>query len=245
MPFNPILMPVLSNRQLTERAVESCLAQDLDGTRLIVIDNGSTDGVGDYLRSLPSIELVAIERSIGLHRAWNRALDSIFLERQAEHCLVVNNDVRLRPDTYRLLRDDGGLFVTGVSADSESELAEVDASRRIPHPCFSCFLLRRKVWERVGPFDTSMETWAGDGDYHLRMDQMGIDAYAIQVPFLHAVSGTLKTAPNALRQQICRQADLDREAFRRKWGFAIGSRQYYARFRHPRENRYEATGRLA
>jgi len=246
VPLNPIVMRVLSNRQFTQRAVESCLAQDIDGdVRVTVIDNGSSDGVGDYLRSVEGIHLTVLPEARGLHRVWNEALNTVFRALGAEYCLVVNNDVWLRPDTYRLLRLDQGLFVTGISADTEAQTREADPRSRIPHPCFSCFLIRREVWLRVGPFDTHMETWAGDGDYHLRMDEQGIDAYAIRVPFLHRVSGTLKTAPPKLRQKICQQADLDRVAFLKKWGFAIGSREYYARFRQKRENLYQATGRLA
>ena len=125
------------------------------------------------------------------------------------------------------------------------ELASVDPGSRSPHPSFSCFLVRRSCWQAVGPFDEGMWAWAGDGDYHLRMDHLGINAYAIAVPFLHEVSGTLKHALPQERHEMCKQADQDRDTFLRKYGFAIGSDAYYAAFRSPQENVYARSGRLS
>jgi len=85
----------------------------------------------------------------------------------AEHVLVVNNDVLLRPDTYRLLVADGSLFVTAVASDDPDcvkpvqqpsgrwDYAEPDPAGKRPHPTMSCFLIRRECWVKV---DRSMRT---------------------------------------------------------------------------------------
>lgn len=246
--MNMIIMPVLAHRTMTEQALASCLLQDIDGGENLcvhVIDNGSRDGCGPWLRSLnPPVYLSTYPATRSLNKVWNYALDLAFYGLKVDYVLVVNNDVILRTDTYRLLRDDGGLFVTGVSVSTMAETEQADPKSKSPHPSFSCFLIRRECWEKVGKFDEDYWVYCSDGDYHLRMDAAGIEAYALAVPFFHEVSGTLKYASNDLRDKIQLQADEDRATFRHKYGFAIGSPEYYQQFKTSRENKYLATGRL-
>jgi hypothetical protein len=183
-------------------------------------------------------------RAHSLNRVWNEALRLTFHSLKLDYALVINNDLTLRPDTYRLLVADGGLFVTGVSVSDEKLLQSTDPTSKSPHPSFSCFLIRREVWTRVGEFDEDYWAYCSDADMHLRMDRNGIDAYAIAVPFLHEVSGTIKHADNATREMLMKRADADRETFQRKYGFSVGSPEYYSSFRNVRENRYVNHGRL-
>ena len=101
---------------------------------------------------------------------------------------------------------------------------------RRPHPDFSCFLIRRQVWETVGAFDESMRIYCSDGSYHVRMHQAGIDAYCLDVPFFHYASGTLKNVSVDDKERILEQASRDREAFAAKWGCAMGTPDYYKLF---------------
>ena len=166
---------------------------------------------------------------MGVSRAWNYGL-RYFFEMGEDHVLVVNNDVELRPDTYQELLSDGGPFVTciGVNTLHESQKLYVKAVR--PHPDFSCFLIRREVWDKVGPFDESMVLYASDADYHVRLHQAGIPAYTIGLPFYHVVSGTIKSNPDEALA-IHQQADRDRALFEQKWGCKIGTPEYYEMFK--------------
>jgi hypothetical protein len=149
-----------------------------------------------------------------------------------EHVLVINNDVELRADTYSALIKDGGPFVTAVSVGDPAQLEWDGVSRKRPHPDFSCFLIRKKVWQAVGAFDETMVHYCSDGDYHLRMYKRGINAETIGIPFYHYASGTLKTATEIERININWQADKDRDTFERKWGVKVGSADYYQLFGH-------------
>lgn len=230
---------------MTRACVESALAQDIGDVWLYVIDNASTDGTGDYLRTLGvRTTVVSHMHPQGLHKVWNEALTLTFDSLRLPHALVINNDTVLRPDTYRLLRDDGGLFVTGVGVDTREKMEACDPTAKSPHPSFSCFLIRKECWDRVGEFDEDLQIWCGDASYHLRMDALGIDACSLAVPFGHEVSGTMKLADDKERDRLQAIADADRATFERKWGCKVGDEAYYARFRHSRDNRYAATGRL-
>lgn len=245
MPMmNAIIVPVVVGPLMTQRAIESAAAQDIrDGVTVLALDNGSRDGTSFTLRTLPCVvRTYPVQQS--LNKVWNDALSWAFDQEQLDRVLVINNDVKLRPDTYRLLARDSGSFVTGVSVSEEEQTRHVHPSSRSPHPCFSCFLMRKDVWQKVGRFDERYWAFASDGDYHLRMDRAGIDAYAIDVPFLHLGSGTMKALRNEERDELQRRADADRALFHQQYGFEIGSEAYYKAFRHERDNRYATTGRL-
>lgn len=243
--MNVIIVPVVRGRQMTMACIQSALAQDVGDVWLYVIDNASTDGTGEWLRTLGvRTTLVTHMKPVSLHRVWNEALTLAFDSLRLEHALVINNDVILRTDTYRLLRDDGGLFVTGVGVGTRGEMATCDPTAKSPHPSFSCFLIRRECWERIGEFDEGMYAHAGDADMHLRMHAEGIDAYSIAVPFGHVGSATIKYAEPEERDRLCKLADADRVYFENKWGCAVGSDDYYKRFSLRARNVYKETGRL-
>lgn len=242
-----VVVPCVNNPFLTKRCVESVLTQDIGDIHLLAIDNGSTDGVGAYLRTLTHdgrVTLIAHSKMVNLNRIWNDALRLAFDSLRLDYALVINNDVILRTDTMRSLVEDGGLFVTGVSVGSMTQTQEKNVSSRSPHPSFSCFLIRKECWQRVGQFDEDFFAYCSDADYHLRMDAAGIDAYAIALPFYHEVSSTIRHASNEDRDWLQAQAEQDRCLFARKWHCAVGSPEYYAKFRAPRENVYATSGRL-
>jgi len=231
---NWIVMPVRNCMALTKTAIQSCLEQDIGDVQVVVMDNGSTDGVLSYLRSVPQVQVVYAPPPMGVTAMWNEALEHLFGS-GAEHVLVINNDVQLRSDTYRLLVQDGGSFVTsvGTSTDGAQFPGGTPTMARRPHPDFSCFLIRREAWEKVGKFDERMVIYCQDLDYHLRLHRAGIDAYCLDIPFYHYASGTLKSAEEGDRERILQQAQHDREQFKLKWGFEGGTDEYYQQFKEP------------
>lgn len=234
--WNYIIMPIFEQLALTRDAVKSCLEQDIGDVRVLCVLDKATDGVGQYLRSLhPQVQVVAMS-GCGVSKAWNAALSHVIDFREADAALVVNSDVRLRPDAYRRLLSDGGLFVTCVGTSSGAKFpGEEPSGRKRPHPDFSCFLIRKECWQQVGQFDEAMRIYTSDGDYHLRMHKAGIEAYCLDLPFFHYASGTLKTVDEADRDRILAQATKDRQAFFDKWGFDMGSPNYYKQFQKEKD----------
>lgn len=239
-------MPTLNCRELTRKAIASCVAQDIP-ISLMIIDSASDDGTFEMLRAYsvsPSgyaTLLNSVPRDLGVSKAWNAGLKFLFGIQQAPAVLVINSDVELRPDTYRQLLADGSQFVTAVGSSTNGTQfpgGEPTGARR-PHPDFSCFLIRRECWEKVGPFDEAMKIYCSDGDYHLRMHRAGIEACCIDLPFLHHASATIKHAEGEERERILKQAGEDRMVFKMKWGVEMGSKEYYELFGHgsPEEGR--------
>ncbi len=227
-----IILPVVVSRELTEPCIETLLAQDIGNIHLIVVDNGSTDGVGQYLRTLPlkNITLITYAHRRGLNKVWNECMRIAFDDAKLDYVLICNNDTELLLETYRLLRDDPREFITGVSVNERDQFALSPNLTYAAHPDFSCFLIRKKVWETIGGFDEKINAYCGDLDYHLRMHAAGITSGSINIPFLHHRSGTIRLATNAVRDAIQQEADRDRAYFFSKHGVEACSPEYEAKF---------------
>jgi len=231
MRDNWIVLPTFNCRELTRECLRTLFAQDIGRTRIFTIDGGSTDGTQELVRASqrPGDRIISLPKTAGVSKAWNVALRHLFDVMDVPHALVVNNDTRLRKDAYRLLASDGGGFVTcvGTSTDGAQFPGGEPTLARRPHPDFSCFLIRKETWRKIGAFDESMRIYCGDLDYHIRMHQAGVDAYCLDIPFFHYASGTLKNCDVEDRERILERAAMDREAFQDKWKVVPGTKDYY------------------
>jgi|WetSurMetagenome_2_1015567.scaffolds.fasta_scaffold04516_3 FkbM family methyltransferase len=117
--INWILTPVHNGLHLTQKAVATFLKQDIGNVRVLLIDNESADGTNEWARSMyPQVVSLRKSPQLSVAQSWNKGLSLLFEGTPHEHVLVVNNDVELRPDTYRMLLSDGGGFVTAVGDGS-------------------------------------------------------------------------------------------------------------------------------
>src|SRR6476659_6635638 len=96
-------MVSLNCRGVLENCLASLTASDPSVTyEVIVVDNGSTDGTSEWLRtSCPAVRLVENGQNSGFTRGTNQA---IRLSR-GRYILWRNTDTILRPDTLRRLVD--------------------------------------------------------------------------------------------------------------------------------------------
>jgi GT2 family glycosyltransferase len=219
--MHPVLILAHNCLELTKRCIESVRRQDIPVV-VSVIDNGSTDGT--FLEIGADI-LLRYASNEGVSRGWNRGLN--FLFKSADHVLVLNNDVVIPSWFYRELLAYDAPFVTGFSVNSMEVLKQGPA--RIPlvgGPDFSAFLIRRDAWEKIGPFEEKMKFYAQDCDYHIRAAREGIPLLTAHFPFYHERSSTLRLASPKEAEEIHAQANADREAFHKKWGFSVGSEEY-------------------
>jgi len=243
--MNWIVILTQNNLALTRNAIATLRDQDIGDVRILAVDNDSSDGTQLWLGAQSDIVTIMNCPAQSVAGAWNQALRWIF-SRGEDYALVVNNDVELRPDTYRHLAADGGLFVTCVgnrdpkcigpdSIPDDPAYPQLwtppDPSRKRPHPDFSCYLIRRDAWERVGTFDEKfLVAFCEDWDYHVRLHNDGITAECLDLPFYHAGSATVKMATPEEQLRIHRQAEANRKYFEHKWGFKGASPEYYEFF---------------
>jgi hypothetical protein len=169
--------------------------------------------------------------------------------------VVCNNDIIARPDALKWLIADGGGFVTCVGSNDPEKIKPIpgafyqenpsteiipnpiylppDPSKKRPHPDFSFYLIRKWAYEKIGKFDECFAgAFAEDGSYHLRMHRAGVKAEALELPFYHYGSATVKLCDPKERKRIQVQADRNRAMFKAMYGFELGSPEYYAEFQH-------------
>jgi GT2 family glycosyltransferase len=220
-----ILIIARNNLYLTKKAVAS--ARKAHNCEVLLTDNASEDNTPNWLnaQSTDGFRYQINSTQQSLAACWNAGLSFIF--KNQDKALVINNDVEILPDTYKILSEYPGEFVTGVSVRTPEELVMPDTFTASPHPDFSCFCISRNCFETVGPFDEAMfPAYAEDSDYHVRMHRAGIKAVSLNLPFLHHGSQTIKQCSEAERHIIQRGADANRERFFKKYKARIGTPEY-------------------
>jgi GT2 family glycosyltransferase len=149
-----------------------------------------------------------------LSNAWNKGIEEGFLL-GADYALVINDDVLFSPWTLtglvrafqsNLTPPNVGM-VTAVNLRGQMENPTDIFNIEIPsyethefglNPDFSCFMLDKKTYEKVGTFDENFNpAYFEDNDYHYRMQLLDIQAISTQwAPFYHYGSQTQNNDPN-------------------------------------------------
>ncbi len=227
---NWVLIPCHNNSGLLLEALKSIKAQDVGNIRILAVNNGSKDNTAFVLNTLSNNDIVvSYSPQLGVAGAWNYGLSYLF-GLNATRVLVVNQDIVLRPDTYRILDGQNLPFVSSVSVGNSRGLhqeARSSYSKR-PHPDFSCYLIRRDCYERVGRFDENFyPAWFEDNDYHIRAARAGIELVCVDLPFYHYAAATMKLASDYDQSHYYGPGFLkSKERFQAKWGCLPGTKQY-------------------
>jgi GT2 family glycosyltransferase/2-polyprenyl-3-methyl-5-hydroxy-6-metoxy-1,4-benzoquinol methylase/tetratricopeptide (TPR) repeat protein len=201
-----IVMCTWNQLAYTRQCVESILTKTDSPYELIFVDNGSSDGTPDYLRSIPGAQVILNRANRGFAAAVNQGLQVA----SGKQVLLLNNDTLVTTGWLELLlealydRPDTGLVgpvsnnVSGIqqipvdygdlscldgfawNLRLERELIEVD--RLVGF----CLLARREVLEKVGPLDERFEVGCfEDDDWCRRALAVGYKAYVASNAFVH------------------------------------------------------------
>lgn len=99
-----VVVPVYNVEQYLDRCLQSLVSQTLDSIEIIVVNDGSTDGSADIIRSFQSRydNIVVIDKvNGGLSSARNAGIDCA----KGEFVGFVDADDYVEPDMFRLLYD--------------------------------------------------------------------------------------------------------------------------------------------
>lgn len=191
-----VLAPVHNRRSITEGFVRCLKAQTYGNFGLILIDDGSTDGTADLVRSyLPATTVLRGDGSLWWAGSLQRALD--FLKggaaKDGDIVLIMNDDTRFDPDfiekgvkallgaKHSLLlaqlydATEGGLIESGVTVDWK-ELRFRPAAKPEEVNCLSTrgLFLRFEDMLKIGGFwPRLLPHYASDYEYTLRARRKG------------------------------------------------------------------------
>ena len=192
-----VVIPTWQARDLLARCL-SALRADPSPKRVIVVDNASSDGSADLVRSdFPEVTLVELPENVGFGRAVNAGVRA----GHGDAIVLLNNDVLVAPGFVDAivapLASPGVGMVAGLTTIPETDLvdglgieldrglAAYNRGRRSPvgtprgrlaMPSGGAAAYRRKAWEAGGGFDEALFAYGEDVDLGLRLRSLGWEA---------------------------------------------------------------------
>ena len=246
-----ILILTWNGLAYTKRCLETLRALTLfPDYDVVVVDNGSTDGTVEYLRSCPDVRLFENGDNLGFVKGNNRALaecdgDSDFV--------LLNNDTeiiqpdwlnRLQSTAYsaddigivgaRLRRPDGMLQHAGTYMPIETfwgqqigacekDVNQFNADTEVEGVVFACTYIKREVYKRVGPLDEEYFSYFEDSDYCLKARSHGFKVVCCgSVTVLHHENTSTKVNKVSHRDMFLES----QKTFKRKWQAALETSRY-------------------
>ncbi len=192
------------------RFLPACLAsiqrQQVSAWQIIVVDNGSSDGSLDYLRTeQPDVRLIALPENRGFSAAVNAGI----LSSDAPYIFLLNNDTELEPDCLQhllkaaealaeydvfapkmlsfhdrtVLDGAGDAYLRGGAGYRLGTMEKDSEIYSQPGPvfgaCAGAALYRRSLFDRIGLFDEDFFAYLEDVDFNLRLNRAGGRAWYV------------------------------------------------------------------
>ena len=182
-PVISVIIPTYNRKKFIPYAVDSVLNQSFSDFELIIIDDGSTDGTDEYIKSLKDNRIKYIyQQNAGNHAARNTGLKIA----KGKYIALLDSDDMWLPE--KLMRQKavldekieyGLVYCGSLTIDSENNLTGLKPIINHSGKVFdkmlmtnflyngSNVLFRRKCLEKVGNFNTNLSRML-DWDFYLR-----------------------------------------------------------------------------
>jgi GT2 family glycosyltransferase len=212
----------------TIKCIESLERQSYLHFRILVIDNGSTDGSAGALNALGDrIDLIASPENLGYAGGNNLAMRQAF-EKGASYVWLFNSDAVAGPEVLSqmvavceadrgiglaspLIREEddgiqfaGRLFDLAVPDTTSTEDIAQARAWQMSYPdrialTGTAMLVSRALYERIGGLDETLFAYWEDTDYSIRSARTGFrNVVAFDTTIFHPGKATI-TAPDAVR----------------------------------------------
>ncbi len=219
--------------------------------RVVVVDNGSTDGTVEWLRTQDWLTLLTNDRNEGFSRGCNIGISATDDD---EDIVLMNNDllvadplwlVRMQDVAYsapdcgvvgtRLVDDQGVLAHAGSymppltlrghqMAGAERDIGQYQRDRRVESVVFAQAYLRRDCLDRVGPLDEELFAYFEDSDWCVRADRAGFQVRYSGSPPTSVHRQNTSTRENKV--DFWTVYERSRKVFKRNWGQWLDEGRY-------------------
>lgn len=244
VPQASVIVVTYNNLELTKACLDSLERHtDYPALEVIVVDNASSDGSGDYLqawaRSGPGRQLILNNDNRGFAAANNQGL----AQARGEYLVLLNNDTQVTPgwlgSLIGHLRRDPSIGLIGpvtnnignearisIQYDNHEQMLEQSAGFTRRHigrtfdlrtAAFFCVAMPRTVYESVGPLDEAFgRGFFEDDDYCRRVESLGLRVTCAEDVFVHHhLSASFNKLRSADRQELFER---NRALYEAKWG---------------------------
>ncbi len=240
IPEISIIIPVHNQWEYTKICLESIRRHTLENHEIIIVDNGSEDATGQYLKGIPHIRVIHNQENLGFAKAINQGLGIA----QGKYVIVLNNDCIVSSGWIPSLlwaAENLNIGIVGVmsnfAASPQLLKANLKSLEDIPRiaqdlkeRCYHsliyttrviglCMLIKRDLINQIGGFDPrfGLGTFEDD-DFCLRSVLAGYKNVIAQDVFIyHFGSMTFRQKKN-LRKVLLRE---NWQKFKEKWGLPL------------------------
>jgi GT2 family glycosyltransferase len=218
-PVVSVVIVNLNQRDLLARCLESLWRQTFPSVEIVVVDNGSTDGSIDYLRSIPEARLSSIYLSS--NRGFAGACNAGIRTARGKYIATLNNDAEAHPrwleglvaameadpsigmcaskilfhgDRQRIDKAGHLIYPDGLNhgrGSGEKDVGQFEVQEEVLFPDAAAALYRREMLDGVGLFDEAFFAYGDDADLGLRARLAGwICIYVPNAVVYHIHSAT-------------------------------------------------------
>lgn len=203
-------IPVLHGVDHTREAIESAIHPN---SGVLVIDNGSSEGVKGVIKTLgDKINVIVNEVNLFVNPAWNQIIDYFNEHTEYTHVVIFNSDAILPPNWpyeldkfYRTFP--GDIPVPYETQDKRFAWQEQDINRISSVSEITggirgtCIILTREQSEKVFPIPEEIKVWYGDNWIYDGLRQDGCKTYLFNnIIVYHALSQNVSINPEAIEQ---------------------------------------------
>lgn len=222
-----IVIPVFNQLAYTRGCLESLRRSGEVAARVVVVNNGSSDGTTEYLEADSGIAVIHNSENRGCATAWNQGVRA----GTADWVVVLNNDVLLTPGWLEGLlaatEAEGLDIVTPAMREGllnyelepyarEFVRAAAGAIRRDVADGV-CFMVRRRVFDTIGHFDENFRIGVfEDTDFFERARQAGFKLGTTGRSFIHHFGSVTQKSIRQGKTYGPYEAE-NRVYFRKKW----------------------------
>ena len=222
-----IVIPLYNQLKYTKLCLESLQSTLPLRPEIILVDNASTDGTADYLKTLSDVQVISNAENLGFAGGCNTGIRAAL----GEWIVVLNNDVIVAPgwldgmlgaaDYWKLqivtpaIRE--GELDYDINVYAHELTSRMQRVIRRGRANGICFMAHKKVFDTIGFFDEKFLIGQyEDKDFFLRATRAGFALGTVGSAFLHhfgsATQKTMKrhTTPRPYAQE-------NKAYFSRKW----------------------------
>lgn len=222
-----IVIPLYNQLEYTKLCLESLQSTLNVPAEIILVDNASTDGTADYLKTLSRVTVISNNENLGFAGACNQGIQVA----AGEWVVVLNNDVIVAPGWLEGLLEAAeywklsmvtpaireGEYAYDINAYAQELTGRMKRVIRRGRVNGICFMAHRSVFDTIGLFDEKFRIGQyEDKDLFLRATRAGFALGTVGGAFLHHFGSVTQKALK--RNATPRPYALENKAyFAHKW----------------------------
>lgn len=202
-----ICVPTINRHDLLPDLIKTAYEGTIQPDEIIIMDNDCGTKAQDITKDIGvgNITILVPTENLGCPGSWN-----YFMQTYDDYIIIANDDVTFYPHTIELLVN---------AADTLADELLVNGSGHSGN-AFSLFLLKKKGFEQIGPFDENLRpAYYEDNDYVRRLILQGSNHYTVQeATFGHVGSATVRILTDEQLKEHHRKFRRNTEYYKLKWG---------------------------